>query len=86
MTPGKGTLELSKDDPDPTFFHLVRVGLGCFGIVTEVTLQCVADHKLIEKSFVATFADVKKHHTKSIACAIELEHFFGLDGLKRIVI
>ena len=64
ITPGMGTIELSKDDPDPTLFYLTRVGLGCFGVLTEVTLQCVAEHKLVEHTFVSTFREVKKNHAK----------------------
>ena len=64
ITPGMGTIELSKDDPDPTLFYLTRVGLGCFGVLTEVTLQCVAEHKLVEHTFVSTFREVKKNHAR----------------------
>lgn len=64
VTPGMGTIELSKDDPDPTLFYLARVGLGCFGVVTEVTLQCVPEHKLVERSFMSTLHEVKKNHAK----------------------
>lgn len=64
VTPGLGTLELSKDDPDPSLFYLTRVGLGCFGVVTEVTLQCIDENKLVEKTFVSNLKDVKKNHAK----------------------
>eukprot|EP00210_Caulerpa_lentillifera_P000514 g497.t1 len=64
VTPEFGTMELSRDDPDPSLFYLVRVGLGCFGVVTEVTLQCVEEHKLVEKSFVSNFKEIKKNHSK----------------------
>ena len=35
-------------------FRLTKVGLGAFGVVTEVTLQCVPRHKLTEQTFVLT--------------------------------
>lgn len=64
VTPSKGATELSKNDSDPSLFNLVRVGMGCFGVVSEVTLQCVPAHKLIEKTFMSTTKEVKKNHTK----------------------
>ena len=64
VTPGMGTIELSKHDSDPTLFHIARVGLGSFGVVTEVTLQCIPEHKLVEKTSVTTLKEVKKNHTK----------------------
>lgn len=64
VTPGLGTIELSKDDPDPELFYLSRVGLGCFGVVTEVTLQCVPEHKLVEQTFVSNLKNLKKNHKK----------------------
>ncbi|GMH33834.1 hypothetical protein BSKO_01668 [Bryopsis sp. KO-2023] len=64
VTPSKGPTELSKHDSDPSLFNLVRVGLGCFGVVSEATLQCVPAHKLLEKTFVSTVKEVKKRHTK----------------------
>ena len=53
VTPGQGTLELSVDK-DPELFRLARVGLGALGIVTDVTLQCVPVHRLLEHTFVAS--------------------------------
>jgi hypothetical protein len=43
-------------------FDWVKVGLGSMGVVTEVTLQCVDAHKLIEKTFVATRDEVRRSH------------------------
>jgi L-galactono-1,4-lactone dehydrogenase len=34
------------------------------GVVTEVTLQCVPAHKLVERTFVTSVKDVKRNHTK----------------------
>jgi hypothetical protein len=38
VTPGKGTLTLSRED-NPELFDMAKCGLGCLGIVAEVTLQ-----------------------------------------------
>ena len=61
VSPGSGsavTMEKGKD----AAFDWVKVGLGSMGVVTEVTLQCVPAHKLIEKTFVATREEVKRKH------------------------
>uniref|UniRef100_UPI00315B4042 L-galactono-1,4-lactone dehydrogenase n=1 Tax=synthetic construct TaxID=32630 RepID=UPI00315B4042 len=63
VTPAKGTIELS-EEKDPELFRLARCGLGALGVVTEVTLQCVPRHKLLEHTFVATMKEVKKNHEK----------------------
>lgn len=70
VTPALGTLELSDDPsrtPDPArreLFRMARVGLGCLGAVTELTLQCVPAHRLEERTFAATTAEVKKNHVR----------------------
>ncbi len=51
ITPGKGTLEISRED-DPELFRMTKVGLGALGIVSEVTLQLVPAHKLLEHTFI----------------------------------
>lgn len=62
LTPGLGLLELS-NDTNPTLFKLARVGLGCLGIVTELTLSCVPVHKLHETSYVVQSSDaIRKNH------------------------
>jgi len=60
-TPGKGTIYVS-DEENSDLFGLAKVGLGCFGVVTEVTLQCVPAHKLVEKTFVSDLRTVKRNH------------------------
>ena len=51
VTPGKGTLEVSRAE-DPELFRMAKVGLGALGIVSEVTLQLVPSHKLLEHTFI----------------------------------
>jgi hypothetical protein len=53
VTPALGTLELSAEK-DPELFRLARVGLGALGVVSELTLQCVPAHQLLEHTFVAS--------------------------------
>lgn len=53
VTPGRGTIELS-DSKDPQLFRLAKVGLGLLGVASEITLQCVPAHSLLEHTFVVT--------------------------------
>lgn len=52
-----GVIEVNADK-DPELFKMARVGLGCLGVVTELTLQAVPAQKLKEKTFVATAKEV----------------------------
>jgi len=61
VTPASGTIELSKER-DPELFYMARVGLGCLGVVAEVTMQCVPAYRLEEQTFVTTGAEVKANH------------------------
>lgn len=63
VTPGKGTIEISKEK-DPELFYLARCGLGALGIVAEVTLQCVDRQELVEHTFVSNLKEIKKNHKK----------------------
>lgn len=63
VTPAKGTLTLSETQ-NPELFCLVRVGLGGLGIVTELTLQCVPSHKLVEKTWTVSRGEAKRNFRK----------------------
>lgn len=63
ITPGQGTLELSKDS-NPELFNLAKVGLGSLGVVSEVTLQCVPKYTLHEKTYTATADEVRQNHAE----------------------
>ena len=52
VTPGRGTIVLTPEDGD--IFHLAKVGLGCLGVVVEVTMECIPAHRLVEHTFVLT--------------------------------
>lgn len=61
VTPGKGTIEVSREK-DPELFYLARCGLGGLGVVSEVTLQCVERQELVEHTYVSNVKDIKKNH------------------------
>ena len=63
VTPGLGTIHLTKER-DPELFYMARVGLGCLGVVAEVTMQCVPAHRLIERTFVSSVKEVKRNHVR----------------------
>lgn len=64
IAPGLGSNEvyLSAEDIDPSLFQLARTSLGMLGIVTELTIQCVPAHKLIERTFVLPRQQVAEQH------------------------
>ena len=66
VSPGSGSA-VSMEKGKDAAFDWVKVGLGAMGVVTEVTLQCVDAHKLLEKTFVVTRAEVRQNH-KQYAC------------------
>ena len=62
VTPTSGVLELS-DIQDPELFRLAKVGLGALGIVSELTLKCIAQHELLERTYVVTSPkELKRDH------------------------
>jgi len=63
VTPGKGTIELTKEK-DGRFFELARLALGCLGVVVEITMECIPAHKLIEHTFVLTREEVISKKTQ----------------------
>ncbi|KXZ53075.1 hypothetical protein GPECTOR_8g68 [Gonium pectorale] len=60
-TPGLGVINLSEDE-EPELFRLARVGLGALGVMTQATLRVVPRHQLIERTFTATPAEVRRNH------------------------
>jgi len=65
-TPALGALELSLEN-NPKLFKLARVGLGALGVVSEVTIQCVEAHKLVQHTFTDTRAGVMSRHQHNLA-------------------
>ena len=68
VTPAGGTLDLSESS-QPELFRLARVGLGALGVVTELTLQLVPSHVLVERTFTASAKEVKKNHARRVLLA-----------------
>ncbi|KAK1277710.1 hypothetical protein QJS04_geneDACA007409 [Acorus gramineus] len=66
VTPAKGTIEISKEN-DPELFYLARCGLGGLGVVSEVTIQCIDRHELVEHTFVSNLKEIRKNHKKWLA-------------------
>lgn len=52
VTPAHGTVTLTPGDGER--FNMAKVGLGCLGIVSEVTMRCIPAHNLVEHTFVLT--------------------------------
>jgi L-galactono-1,4-lactone dehydrogenase len=50
VTPAQGLVTLT--EANGTIFQLAKVGLGCLGVVVEVTMQCIPAHRLVEHTFV----------------------------------
>jgi len=59
VTPGKGTITLTRER-DGALFEMAKVGLGCLGVVVEVTMECIPAHRLVEHTFVLTRAQAKE--------------------------
>jgi len=59
VTPERGVIELSPSDGE--MFHLAKVGLGCLGIVSEITMKCIPAHNLLEHTYVVTREEAKKN-------------------------
>ena len=59
VTPALGSIVLT-EQTDPELFHLAKVGLGCLGVVAEVTMQCIPAHNLVEHTFVLTRSEAKE--------------------------
>jgi len=58
VTPSQGTVTLTEADGD--LFHLAKVGLGCLGIVSEITMKCIPTHNLLEHTYVLTRKEAKE--------------------------
>ena len=56
VTPALGTLTFSRSDVgmNKRMFDLILVGLGLFGVITEVTISCITAHNLLEHTFTLT--------------------------------
>lgn len=63
VTPAGGVTRLTTDDPDGgERLRLSRVGLGAVGVVADLTLRVVEDHRLVERSWVESRDAVAAAH------------------------
>ena len=56
VTPALGTLEISETQ-NSSLFRFAKVGLGTLGVVSEVTLKCIPQHRLHERTFIVNDYD-----------------------------
>jgi L-galactono-1,4-lactone dehydrogenase len=59
VTPALGTIVLTKEE-NGALFELAKVGLGCLGVVVEVTMECIPAHRLVEHTFTLTRKEAKE--------------------------
>lgn len=74
-TPLNGILTLSPQNNKP-LFDMAKVGLGSLGVVTELTLTCIPQFDLEEKSFTTTLAEVNKLHCDRLRDYRHVRHMF----------
>lgn len=65
VTPAKGKITLTPDDGE--IFYLARVGLGCLGVVVEVTMECIDAHNLVEHTFVLSREEAREQLDRLLA-------------------
>lgn len=84
LTPGLGLLDLSEQTA-PELFSFAKAGLGCLGIVTDMTLQCVDRHQLLEQSYVTDAASLSRGHARRLR---ENRHvrYMWIPHTKRVVV
>ncbi|KAF0718134.1 Aste57867_1872 [Aphanomyces stellatus] len=61
VTPAAGRLTLH--DPADMRFQLAKCGLGALGVVTQLTLQCVPMHRLVETTQLVSLAQLRTIHS-----------------------
>jgi L-galactono-1,4-lactone dehydrogenase len=67
VTPSRGLITLSEQDDDPELFHLAKVGLGCLGVVVQVTMSCIPAHFLREQTVVLTRQQAREQLNQLLA-------------------
>jgi len=63
VTPARGVIDIHRNTQGQ-LLDAVKVGLGAFGVVAELTLQCVKQHNLEECTFTASREDIVKNHAE----------------------
>lgn len=65
ITPSEGLLTLS-DSKNPYLFKMAKVGLGSLGVVSELTLKCIPQHKLKETTQMFTTQTIETAHNNRL--------------------
>lgn len=87
VTPACGALKLSaKPDEHPELFKLARVGLGCLGVVAEVTLQCVKRHELVERTYVTDRSGAVGAAADAVLAANKHVRFMWIPHTDKVVV
>jgi L-galactono-1,4-lactone dehydrogenase len=58
VTPARGTVELTPSDGE--MFNMAKVGLGCLGVVGEITMKVIPAHNLLEHTYVLSRSEAKE--------------------------
>ncbi len=82
LVAGDGDVVRCSADEHPQIFHAARVGIGALGIVTEVTLQCVAAFRLHARETVEVLDDVLDDFAAKCA-AVDHFELYWMPGSRR---
>ena len=75
ISPSCGIREFDRIS-DPEDFHLLRLGLGCFGVVSEITLQCIDAIYLKEETSVRSWDEIEMSHATKLAANRHLRYLW----------
>lgn len=75
VTPGMGTLILSKRE-NPRLFEFAKCGLGAFGVVTNVTLECTEIYYLEELTYVVHMDELEQTHQRLLKQNLHLRYMW----------
>ncbi|MGI9051949.1 MAG: D-arabinono-1,4-lactone oxidase, partial [Ilumatobacteraceae bacterium] len=82
LVTGDGDVVRCSADEHPQIFHAARVGIGALGIVTEVTMQCVAAFRLHARETVEVLDDVLDDFAAQCA-AVDHFELYWMPGSRR---
>ena len=85
VTPEHGTLSLSETS-HPELFRFAKCGLGSFGVVTEVTLQCTDAHRLLEMTRVVNVSEITPAFHRALLQSFQHVRYMWLPYCDKVVI
>lgn len=83
LADGRSVRVSAQEDPD--LFHAARVGMGAFGVVTEIEIQCVPAYLLRSQEWLEPVEDVVETFLERSAAQEHLE-FFWFPYTRRAVV